>query len=89
MNDYNSKEALRVYRFLKEIGSTFIQFIPIVERQALDENNKITLVDQTYKGEARITDWSVKPEAYGKFLTTIFDEWVEMMLENIMFRFLM
>lgn len=76
VNDYNSKEALRVYRFLKEIGSTFIQFIPIVERQALDENNKITLVDQTYKGEARITDWSVKPEAYGKFLTTIFDEWV-------------
>jgi uncharacterized protein len=33
VNRANSQEPLEVYRFLKEIGSRFLQFIPLVERE--------------------------------------------------------
>jgi len=83
VNRVNSKKPLEVYRFLKQIGSGFIQFIPLVERLADDEAKKLGLdlatpprVDQ--EGEVRlpVTDWSLEPKAYGEFLTAIFDEWV-------------
>lgn len=57
----NGDHPLEVYRFLRdEIGTNFIQFIPIVER---DEPGSVT-------------EWSVGPEQYGRFLTSVFDEWV-------------
>lgn len=77
VNDYNSKHPLRVYNFLKEIGSTYMQFIPIVERRALDENNVLKLVAPNFYGEAEVTEWSVTPKDYGDFLISIFDEWVK------------
>jgi len=57
----NAEDPLSVYRFLREEGSGFIQFIPIVER--------------TGKGAA-VTPWSVDPAQFGRFLCAIFDEWV-------------
>jgi len=63
----NASHPLEVYRFLRDqLGIEFIQFIPIVERDnqtGFQEGNKVT-------------DRSVSGEAYGSFLTTIFDEWV-------------
>ncbi len=57
----NSDYPLDVYRFLRDdVRAEFIQFIPIVER------------DET----GRVAEWSVKPEQYGRFLSSIFDEWV-------------
>jgi uncharacterized protein len=55
VNSYNVRYASETYRFLKRIGSGFIQFLPVVEKSA---------------------DWSVPAEDYGKFLITIFNEWV-------------
>ncbi len=73
----NSHKALEVYNFLKEIGSGFMQFIPIVERKAKSGNeNSLTLVSPDYTGDAEVTEWSVEPLQYGKFLSEIFDEWV-------------
>ncbi len=61
VNAANGDRPLEVYRFLRDdIRAEFIQFIPIVER------------DET----GRVTDWSVKPEQYGRFLSFVFDEWV-------------
>ena len=77
VHDYNSKYPLEVYNFLKEVGSGFMQFIPIVERVSVNNNDDgLSLVSPDYKGEAKVTDWSVKAEDYGNFLITIFDEWV-------------
>lgn len=77
VHDYNSRYPLEVYNFLKEIGSGFMQFIPIVERKAASSTNvNLTLVSPDYKGNAEVTDWSVKSEEYGNFLIKIFDEWV-------------
>ncbi len=73
----NSQYPLEVYNFLKEVGSGFMQFIPIVERRAVNGNeNGLSLVSPGYKGQAKVTDWSVKAEDYGNFLIAIFDEWV-------------
>ena len=74
----NSEHPVEVYRFLKEIGSGFIQFIPIVERRAAKaDSNGLVLIQPTFRNEAQVTEWSVEPEAYGKFLSRIFDEWVK------------
>ena len=72
----NSLYPLEVYNFLKEIGSTYMQFIPIAERKAEAETNLLKLVSPGYKEEAKVTEWSVEPVQFGRFLTSIFDEWV-------------
>jgi uncharacterized protein len=63
----NTNHPLEVYRFLRdEVGSQFIQFIPIVERAnetGFQEGNQVTLR-------------SVTGKQYGDFLVAIFDEWV-------------
>ncbi len=74
---HSSKRPLEVYRFLKEIGSGFMQFIPIVERGAKEPGpDGLVLVSPDTPAEARVTPWSVEPEQYGSFLCAVFDEWV-------------
>ncbi|MGA2471416.1 MAG: anaerobic sulfatase maturase [Solirubrobacteraceae bacterium] len=59
----NGDQGTRVYRFLRdELGAEFIQFIPIVERA-------------TRQG-ALVTERSIGPEQYGRFLIDVFEEWV-------------
>lgn len=74
----NAEHPLDVYRFLKESGSGFIQFIPVVERRAAAADlNGLVLIQPTATAAAEVTEWSVEPLTYGKFLSTIFDEWVK------------
>lgn len=74
---HNAGYPLEVYRFLRSVGSGYIQFIPIVERARRDRNeNKLTLVAPGFDAGADVTEWSVIPEDYGRFLITVFDEWV-------------
>ncbi len=79
----NAKEPLKVYEFLKSVGSSFIQFIPVVERLAQTTNLTIRGLDfaePPVAGEngahASVTPWSVDPIDYGNFLCQIFDCWV-------------
>jgi len=77
VNNYNVHYALETYRFLKRIGSGFIQFLPIIERQANSPvNNGLNLVVPAYGDDATVTNWSVKPKDFGAFLISIFNEWV-------------
>ncbi|MDZ4861267.1 MAG: anaerobic sulfatase-maturation protein [Candidatus Hydrogenedentes bacterium] len=71
----NEQKPLEVYRFLKEIGSRYMQFIPIIERVA-SMPETLSLVQPEYDGDARVSAWSVRSLQYGKFLSAIFDEWV-------------
>ncbi|MBN2319828.1 MAG: anaerobic sulfatase-maturation protein [Acidobacteria bacterium] len=74
---HNSRDPLKVYRFLKEIGHGFLQFIPIVERAAVHPGTgEQVLVPADFRGPAQVTEWSVEPLRYGRFLSAIFDEWV-------------
>ena len=74
VNKENSYFPLKVYYFLKEAGSGYMQFIPDVER--VSENEQLKLVLPGYKGDAEVTNWSVESLQYGNFLCEIFDEWV-------------
>ncbi|MDA2939089.1 anaerobic sulfatase-maturation protein, partial [Acidobacteria bacterium AH-259-A15] len=74
---HNSYYPLQVYRFLKEIGSGFMQFIPIVERIAEKPNREgLVLISPSFGQQARVSEWSVEADQYGRFLCAIFDEWV-------------
>jgi uncharacterized protein len=76
VNSYNVSYAEETYRFLKKIGSGFIQFLPVVERisKTLDASG-LKLIAPVH-GDATVTDWSVGAKDFGKFLITVFDEWV-------------
>ncbi len=77
VNNYNVHYASETYNFLRQIGSGFMQFLPVVEH--IDRNNpgnELKLIAPAHSKNAKVTDWSVIPSDYGKFLVTIFDEWV-------------
>ncbi len=78
----NALHPLEVYRFLREIGSRFIQFIPLVERPVDPAKNPrgLDLAPPPPGGAAshgvHVTPWSVCADDYGDFLVRVFDEWV-------------
>jgi uncharacterized protein len=78
VNRITGDHPLAIYRFLKEIGSGFIQFLPVVEIIATENvaGSGLHLITPSHQGKKKVTEWSVRPEQYGKFLTAVFDEWV-------------
>ncbi len=63
----NVEHPLDVYRFLRdEVGTQFIQFIPIVERKN----------DSGYQEGFKVTKRSLTGKGYGQFLIAIFDKWL-------------
>jgi len=82
VNNRNSTQPLEVYRFLRQHGVQFIQFIPIVEREADPEAKALGIPLALPPSLNRavhsttVTSWSVEPKQYGEFLIRIFDEWI-------------
>lgn len=64
--------GLDVYRFLKNIGSHYMQFMPVLEY--VDSNGAIT---SPGNGASKLASWSVDPLEYGMFMCDIFDYWVK------------
>ncbi len=63
----NEKHGARVYKFLRdEVGTQFMQFIPIVERDN----------DTGYQEGSSVTERSVTAAGYGQFLIEMYEEWV-------------
>ena len=63
----NEDHGVEVYRFLRDdLGAEYVQLIPIVE---LPAPGGIPTGDV-------VTDRSVSPGGYGRFLVEVFDEWV-------------
>lgn len=82
VNARNVRHPLDVYNFLKSTGSTYLQFIPLVERNpsavAREQGFDLALPpgNELVNDREHVTAWSVPSEAYGDFLIAIFDEWV-------------
>jgi uncharacterized protein len=74
----NVKHPLKVYDFLREAGSGFIQFIPLVERHPAVAGGRPGFAGPPEPGQPASagTRWSVDAGLYGDFLTAIFDQWV-------------
>jgi uncharacterized protein len=88
VNRYNATRPLDVYRFLRrELGSTYLQFIPIVEPKVFESTApqkwEATGLPMVGTPRARpdhpasvVTPWSVDPDEYGYFLSKVWDEWI-------------
>jgi len=78
VNASNVKHPLKVYDFLRETGSGFIQFIPLVERVPAERGSNLDFAEPPEAGQSPspVTRWSVNAELYGDFLIAIFDQWV-------------
>jgi len=61
VNDVNVGRGREVYRYLRDLGFHYHQYIPCVE----------------FDDAGRILPFSVSGEAWGDFLCEVFDEWVE------------
>jgi uncharacterized protein len=75
VNDFNADYPLDFYHFFKENGCTYLQFAPIVER-LVEHSDGRHLANLKDNADAPLADFSVTAEQWGKFLCTIFDEWV-------------
>lgn len=61
VNEATAKKPKEVYQFFKELEADFIQFIPIVERDA----------------DGKLISRSVEPLEYGQFLIKVFNQWLK------------
>lgn len=77
VNDYNADFPLEFYRFFKTIGSSFIQFTPIVERIRKTGSPLKLATAEEKDDETELAPFSVSPEKWGSFLCAIFDAWVK------------
>jgi uncharacterized protein len=87
VNRFNARKPIDIYRFLRdEVGSTRMQFTPVVEYQGFDRMSLAEVDGQRLvkdgDPEARpdhpesiVTDWSVDPDDWGYFLCRMFDRW--------------
>ena len=62
VNSVNVQQPLAVYHFFKQINAQYITFLPCVDPQP--------------DSESGVSDLSVPSDAWGRFLCTVFDEWV-------------
>lgn len=70
VNRVNADYPLEVYRFLRdEIGTSWIQLIPVVERVNPDGRS-------LYQQGTKVSECSVRPTQFGRFLIWTFDEWI-------------
>jgi uncharacterized protein len=81
VNRRNCKHPREVYRYLREIGSGFMQFIPLVEREPEEEEKQdkhdLMGAPQTTGMGGEISGWAVPSEDWGDFLSGVWDEWIK------------
>jgi uncharacterized protein len=86
VNAANEHHGRRVYRFLRdELQAKWVQFIPIVERAS---EQTLELANKGWSGQSGgkrllytqtgnlVTERTVGPLQYGRFLVDVFEEWV-------------
>ena len=62
LNADNVHHPLLIYRYFKKLGAKTMTFLPLVEHRV--------------SGNGVVSNRSVRPEDFGTFLCTVFDEWI-------------
>jgi uncharacterized protein len=62
VSSHNAGHPMEVYNFFKHLGARYLTFLPLVEKNPAAVSG--------------VSDDSVKPEEFGSFLSSIFDEWI-------------
>ncbi|GIC75324.1 anaerobic sulfatase maturase [Moritella sp. F3] len=89
VNNLTGDNALEIYRFLRDdVKSKQMQFIPIVEPKSFKttapqhwKNEEVIFqgmpeMDPSHRNSV-VESWCVSPSQWGKFLCTVFDEWLD------------
>lgn len=74
VNRLNGDHPREFYRFFREMGCRYLQFTPVVERIAPHNDGRTLAAVSEQSGQ--LADFSVTPEQWGRFTSTLFDEWV-------------
>jgi uncharacterized protein len=69
VTDYSSEFPEEIYSFLKDLGLTYMQFIPCVEKDPMKPDE--------------LLPFSVTPDKYGAFLNKLFDLWLADFVDGI------
>ena len=86
VNSVTVQHPVKIYKFLKSIGSKYLQFIPIVEREVDTAAAKLGLdfaappdleSPPENRENPKMSSFAVPADAYGEFLCKIFNEWVK------------
>lgn len=81
VNRNNGDHGARIYRYLRDTGCQFVQFIPIVEQAGMGrhaEGEPHGSQTTPYADAANaVSSRSVLPEQFGKFLCDVYDEWIQ------------
>ena len=65
-----------VYHFLKDVGSHYMQFLPVVEYVRMRGRNSRPVIVEPGTAGAQPSFWSVSADGFGRFMCDVFDEWI-------------
>lgn len=82
VNRHNGDHGARIYRYLRDAGCQYLQFIPIVERSGEGRHAEGQLVSDNApvafdQSDTAVSSRSVLPNQFGTFLCDVFDEWIK------------
>ena len=75
VNRLSEGRGPEVYRFLKSLGSHYMQFLPVLEYTVAGPAGRPVIVPPSTEG-AELAAWSVSAKGFGKFMCDVFDNWV-------------
>lgn len=75
VNRLSEGRGAEVYRFMKSLGSRYMQFLPVLEYTVAGPAGRPVIVPPSTEG-AVLADWSVSAKGFGRFMCDVFDDWV-------------
>ena len=77
VNRASEGRGAEVYAFLKEAGSHFMQFLPVMEFVRLKGKKARPVIVEPMAEGATPAFWSVSAGGFGRFLCDVFDSWIK------------
>lgn len=77
INNLSEGRGAEVYRFMKSLGSRYMQFLPVLEHVVdVPGSSRGAIVAPGSVANSHLAEWSVSSVGFGRFMNDVFDEWV-------------